>query len=280
MSNACRISIRSFPDIIQCAALPLLLLCTVLPVTNAAAGTIVPGFDALTLAANDDSSTGQVALGFDLNLFGGTYDDIFVNNNGNVTFDLPLTTYTPFGLVDSSIPIIAPFFADVDTRGAGSGQVTYGAGTFNGYATFGVNWPGVGYYSRSTDKLDSFQLLIVDRSDTGAGNADIIFNYEQIQWESGRSSDGVGGLGGMSARAGYSNGNGVAFELPGSGVNGAFIDGGMHALASGSNDGVAGQYLFTVRNGLVSHTSIPGAFWLFASGILGLVGIARKRYAA
>ena len=88
-------------------------------------------FSSNTLTANDDSSTGQVDVGFGLNFFGNMYSQLFVNNNGNVTFDDSLRTFTPFGIQASSVPIIAPFFADVDTRG-GSAEVSYGSGTVGG----------------------------------------------------------------------------------------------------------------------------------------------------
>jgi uncharacterized repeat protein (TIGR01451 family) len=85
----------------------------------------------------------------------------------------------------------------------------------------------------------------------GVGDFDIIFNYQQIQWETGDASGGNDGLGGDSARAGYSDGQsgGNSFELPGSGVNGALIDGGPNALATQTNDGTPGQDTFQVRNG-------------------------------
>src|SRR2546423_7635409 len=56
------------------------------------------GFQANTLPANDDGSTGLVPIGFSLDFFGATYDHLYVNNNGNVTFDGSLITFTPFGL--------------------------------------------------------------------------------------------------------------------------------------------------------------------------------------
>ena len=95
--------------------------------------TSLPGFFANTLAANDDGSTGLVSLGgFTINFFGTNYTDLYVNNNGNVTFNAALATFTPFGIPGGGIPIIAPFFADVDTRGAGSGLVHYGTDTYLG----------------------------------------------------------------------------------------------------------------------------------------------------
>ncbi len=106
--------------------------------------------DDVTLPPNDDGSTGAVSLPFAPNFFGTTYTELFVNNNGNVTFDAPLGTYTPFTLDANTPPIIAPFFADVDTRGAGSAPVeySYGSTTFRGRDAFCVNWFNVGYYSR------------------------------------------------------------------------------------------------------------------------------------
>src|SRR5664279_3443670 len=181
------------------------------------------GFSANTLPANDDGSTGLVPIGFTINLFGTSYSSLYVNNNGNVTFDGQLGTYTPFSLTSTATKILAPFFADVDTRGAGSGLVTYGTATVNGHNAFGVEWPGVGYFANGTDKLNTFELVIIDRSDLGAGNFDFEFNYDSIQWETGGASGGSGGLGGSSARVGYSNGlTGTAnasFELPGSAIN-------------------------------------------------------------
>jgi hypothetical protein len=81
------------------------------------------------LATNDDSSTGLVDLGFPINFFGNTFSQGFVNNNGNMTFDSALSTFTPFGLSNADRVIIAPFFADVDTDVSGSSPVTYGEGT-------------------------------------------------------------------------------------------------------------------------------------------------------
>ena len=43
-----------------------------------------------SLAANDDGSTASVGIGFEVNYFGQRYSDLYVNNNGNVTFDAPL----------------------------------------------------------------------------------------------------------------------------------------------------------------------------------------------
>ena len=166
------------------------------------------GCAANALFANDDGSTPEVALPFTLDFFGTSYSSLWVNNNGNVTFSGPLSTYTPFAITATTPPIIAPFLADVDTRSPESGLVTYGTTTFQGHTAFCVDWPHVGYFAEHADKLNDFQLLLVNRSDAAAGAFDIVFNYGQVQWETGDFSGGVDGFGGTSAGAGFSDGDG------------------------------------------------------------------------
>ena len=165
-----------------------------------------PGFTTNILPGNDDYSTGAVAIGFTANFFGSSYSQLYVNNNGNVTFGTASGTFTPTGLGGVTIPIIAPFFADVDTRSIGSSVVTYGVSTVGGRSAFGVNWDGVGYFSGGVDKLNQFQLVLIDRSDVSAGDFDVQFNYGNILWETGTASGGTNGYGGASAAVGYSNG--------------------------------------------------------------------------
>jgi uncharacterized repeat protein (TIGR01451 family) len=203
--------------------------------------------------ANDDDSVGPVSLGFNANFFGTTYSNVFVNNNGNLTFSSALGTFTPSAIgTGLGFPIIAPFWADVDTRGAASGIVSYGTTNYGGHNAFCATWPLVGYFSGQTDKVNTFQVLLVDRSDVGVGDFDIIFNYNQIQWETGGASGGTDGLGGDSARAGYSDGQsgGTSFEFPGSGINGGLLDSNTTTgLINQSNDGTPGQDVFQVRAG-------------------------------
>jgi hypothetical protein len=210
-----------------------------------------PGFNSETLEADDDGSTGVVGLPFSIDFFGSTYNSLYVNNNGNVTFQAPLSEFTPEGLTTFGSPIIAPFWADVDTEVEGSALVTYGAGTVGGRPAFGVNWPGVDCYVTPGGGLDTFQLVLIDRSDIAPGDFDIEFNYSGINWDSGEASGGGPNCrGGTAAAVGYTNGSSNAFELAGSFTNDAFIDGGSHALVSGSqNSAVPGRYIFPVRAG-------------------------------
>lgn len=217
----------------------------------------LPGFAANLLPPNDDDSTGLVPIGFQASFFGHEYTEIFVNNNGNVTFDDALGEYTPFDLTHTQRVIIAPFFADIDTDNLASNVVTYGVDTIDGHSAFGVNWIKVGYFASKADKLNTFQLVLIDRSDLNPGNFDIEFNYDSIQWETGDASNGHDGLGGSSARAGFSNGTGdvgTFFELPGSAVNGGLLDTNPDTgLANVSRlSDVPGRQGFPVRNGVIS----------------------------
>lgn len=213
------------------------------------------GYMPNVLPRNDDGSTGAVPMGFGVNFYGLNVSSTFVNNNGNITFDQGLSSFTPFDLTSTGRQIIAPFFADVDTRNVLGGVVDYGMATIDGRQAFIVNWPMVGYYSNRVDLLNNFQLVIIDRSDIAEGDFDFEFNYAQIQWETGGASGGVNGLGGSSARAGFSNGSGDAgtfLEIPGSAENGAFLDSNLTTgLIHTSNVGVPGRWRFMVRSGSV-----------------------------
>ena len=230
---------------------------------SAAAVRADAGFNSNTFAANDDGSTGPHNLGFNINLFGTSTGQVFVNNNGNLTIGTGLSTFTPAAIGSVNRLILAPFWADVDTRNAASGLTSFGTSTINGNAAFGVNWVNVGYYSSQADKTNSFQLVLLTRPDTcpvgvpNCGNFDMEFNYDRVLWESGSASGGSNGLGGSSARAGYSNGAGSSFELAGSAINGAFLNGGPNSLVAGSfGSSIPGRYLFQVRN---SSVGTPGS---------------------
>jgi subtilase family serine protease len=152
----------------------------------------------IILGPNDDGSVGPIQLPFPVPVYGNTYTQFWINNNGNVTFTGPLSDYTAFAFPNNrGIVIVAPFFADVDTRPAASGKVHYRA--TNDYIV--VTWNNVGYYNQRADKLNRFQLIIT--RDGYAG-----FSYANMQWTTGDASGGSGGFGGSPARAGFDAGNG------------------------------------------------------------------------
>ena len=137
----------------------------------------------------------------------------------------------------------------------------------------------VGYFPSAVNKLNKFQLILESRPDTGLDNFDIIFGHDQIQWETGNASGGTNGLGGSSARAGWSNGTNTFYELPGSGVNGAFLDGGPNSLVDGSNVGMPMMWVYEARNGTVSSGVPEPAAIVVWSGLLLVGGVIARRAA-
>ncbi|MDO9074346.1 MAG: nidogen-like domain-containing protein [Rubrivivax sp.] len=250
------------------------------PLANAAA-IHDAGLFTNVLAANDDESTGLVDLGFTANINGTPYTKTYVNNNGNITFNQALGTYTPSAINDGEFgPIIAAFFADVDTRAAGSDPVRYGSAVIGGFNVFGVNYINVGVFGEQPI-FNSFQMILTDRSDVAAGDFDIQFNYDNIVWEAGTASGAPsGGLGGASALVGYWTSATSNATLPGSLVNGALINGGPNALISNSlNSNVLGQYNFQVRNGaVIPPNGVPEPMSLALVGLaLVAAGVASRR---
>lgn len=167
------------------------------------------GYGTLAMLPNDDGSSSLLNLPFGINFFGNNYNNFFANNNGNITFNGGVGQYTPTPFPISAQPMIAPYWGDVDTRGTGA--VYVGAPNAD---TVAVTWNNVGYYSGHTNLTNNFQLLLRNQ---GAGNFDIEFRYDRLQWTTGDASGGSGGLGGIPAQAGFDAGNLTDFfTLPGS----------------------------------------------------------------
>ncbi|WP_426437758.1 nidogen-like domain-containing protein [Bradyrhizobium genosp. P] len=206
------------------------------------------GFGTLAMLPNDDGSSSAIDItsvfgSGGIDFFGHHFTSLYINNNGNITFSAPLSAYTPEAIgAGFDSPIIAPFWAHVDTRG--HGQVFYDLDQADGIMT--ITWDDVGYYSAATDKLNSFQVVLINE---GGGNFDIEYRYGQIQWTTG----GTNGLGGTPARIGYSAGDGSHYyELPQSGNQIALLT----LPQTAGNTGIDGVDVFDVRNGEVDPPTL------------------------
>src|SRR5205814_6646766 len=112
------------------------------------------------LARGDDNSSALINLGFTFQFYGTNYTSCYINNNGNITFGAPYITYVPTGFPDSSVPpMIAPFWADVDTRNLATGRVWYKIIDSNNGGlpdTLILTCDNAGYYNTHADPPTTF----------------------------------------------------------------------------------------------------------------------------
>lgn len=174
---------------------------------------------------NDDWSTDTISLVSPFCFYGQYLRKMFINNNGNVSFGQPYSTFTSDSFPNANFVMVAPFWADVDTRDSLSGLVYYEQ--TNSHII--VQWDSVGYFNTASDKRNSFQLILTDGLDpllpTGYN---VSFCYKDMQWTTGDASGGSLGFGGTPATVGVNQGNGTnfiqlgRFDAPGNAYDGPY----------------------------------------------------------
>lgn len=230
------------------------------------------GFGTQCLCPNDDGSSAPIdlrpAFPSGLRFFDRTHTTAYVNTNGNITFSGPLPTYTPRAFPVANQPMIAPYWADVDTRGERGGDCQYDAPSGGGCGSVRtcqnrpenevwwtlepgrmvVTWHRVGYFECHDNLRMSFQLILTAASDCGnPGDFDVEFRYNQCEWTTGDASGGTGGFGGTAAQAGFDAGNSRDYvEIRGSRTREIH-----RILCTGSNVGMPGIWRFQIRSGTV-----------------------------
>jgi hypothetical protein len=217
---------------------------------------------------NDDGFSGPINLGYTLtNFFGNNYSQFWVNNNGNITFNGGVSAYTPTGPQGTTQPVIAPFFADVDTRGAGSGVVRLNQSAANETV---VTWDRVGYYGAHDDKLNTFQLVLRGPNySIPAGQGQIGFFWTTMQWETGDASGGNQGFGGTPAAVGFGDGNANGFVLESS-------------LKQGISSVVDHKYIWFNLSQAGTPVPVPAipepeTYALMLAGLAAVAWVARRR---
>lgn len=195
-----------------------------------------------------------------LNFF-GIQNQIYIGINGCITFteQQQAFTYDPTTLGgDIASPMIAPFWADIDTRltsststttpggnSTGSNSVWYNLDAAN--KTITITWDDVGNVLGIDTKNNAFQLEIIAIG--SAGDFNFTFRYEDINW----SSDFAGG---SIAKVGFTAGDGnTYFELPQSGQSNAILNLENTKFITGGNPG---EITFQARSGSVLGIGTTG----------------------
>lgn len=175
--------------------------------------------------------------GSGINYFGTDYTGLYINSNGLLTFGSEETAYSPQGLANYDKPAIVPFWTDVDVSKGGDiiWDLDPSAGTFT------VTWLNVAPYSGSG--TNSFQVVLTD---TGSGNFDIDFIFEDIQYSNGYAGHATGGL---------SDGHGHIYELEGSGDGAVLTNYETNDFDGGDP---AGSFHMSVVNGMPDAIVVDG----------------------
>uniref|UniRef100_A0A673H4W8 NIDO domain-containing protein n=1 Tax=Sinocyclocheilus rhinocerous TaxID=307959 RepID=A0A673H4W8_9TELE len=182
---------------------------------------------------SDDGSSEAIYLQQPFKYFGCTYNQIYVNNNGHLTFTEPLSAYVPY--LNAGIDIIAGLWTDLDNRNGGTisyredtnsavlAQVTQAVNQyfpnvpFTATSAFVATWDSVPYISGGG--VVTFQVVLVSNGDRSF----ILINYDDVA---------------ETARAGYDTVDSVnSFTIPAASAP---------ELSSSSNINVNGRWSFRV----------------------------------
>jgi hypothetical protein len=215
---------------------------------------------------NDDGFSGPIALGFTLHFFGQDYTQFWANNNGNISFTAGLAQFTPTGPQGATVPVISPFFADVDTRNAASGLMYLRNDIADQII---VTWDNVGFYNSHGSPTNSFQLVVRGPGYViPSGEGQIGFFWNSMGWETGDASGGSGGFGGTEAAVGFGNGAGDGYVLEGSTLAG---------ISGTVNNHRLWVNLSSTGEPEVPSVPEPGSMLLLGSGLAGLLMRVRGR---
>ncbi|CEL25012.1 nidogen-like domain-containing protein [Methanobacterium formicicum] len=116
---------------------------------------------------DDDGTTSAITLPFPITFYGQTYNTIYINVNGLVSFGVPMPGPYYRDLPDN-VPYIAAFWGDLDITNAGSVYYTIEDGKIV------ITWDHVPGYTQ-TDKFNTFRIII-------NSNGTYTFDYDDLQW--------------------------------------------------------------------------------------------------
>ncbi|CAH1248452.1 SNED1 [Branchiostoma lanceolatum] len=207
------------------------------PVSNAALYPYGPGTADILDPPADDSTSGEQSLSTRFPFFGNTYNSLYVNTNGAISFGSAVTGVTTAAFPVTNNRVIAAFFTDIKTsytpragyiyhrettdagvvaRASTDIQTAFPAdhGTFVATWAYIATWHEVGLKGATGDGSNlrnTFQLVLI----TNGCKSFVLFNYDQIQFLQGDTDGGDGdiGTGPNPAQVGINRGNGIYYTL-------------------------------------------------------------------
>lgn len=212
------------------------------------------GIDLVLPQDQDEAASPEVALQVPIVFYGETYNAIYVNSNGLLSFltEIPVFFNIQFPL---DYPVIAPLYTNVDTRASGavyyretqdvsllqrateSVREAFSYGTdFEATSLFIATWKDVGYHNQGADKVNTFQVVIA--SDGSDSYVEFLYADGGIQWIQGIGQSS--GLPDARAQSGLVSGDGRLYTLRGSGTDQ------IQNLDKWSNVGVNGVWVFHI----------------------------------
>uniref|UniRef100_A0A7N6BGB5 Sushi, nidogen and EGF-like domains 1 n=1 Tax=Anabas testudineus TaxID=64144 RepID=A0A7N6BGB5_ANATE len=188
-------------------------------------------------SAQDDGGSGLVEISVAFPFFGDRHTGLYVNNNGLVSFLREVSQFTPVAFpIAGDRRVVAPFWADVDNRRAGSvfyresqesSILSRASGDvmthFSEFPNFNATWVLIATWHQVTffggnslTPVNTFQVVLI----TDGELSFTIFQYNNITWTTGMhasSGGNLAGLEGIAAQAGFNAGDGKRyFNIPGS----------------------------------------------------------------
>jgi hypothetical protein len=222
-------------------------LCT-LPVV----ATAMPAYWEADIGAGlnmSDDSYRYVSLGFGFSFYGRTFTNVFINSNGNITFNRPNPNYLDTVIPKPGYDIIAPLYGDFDP--STNGDVFYNASL---PGKFVVTWNVVPEYVPD-NQYNTFQVVLYEGS-----------NMIQLGYN-GLTTDGINW---------YNQDMAVGIA--------AANDSSFIRSATGSEiPGLDHTNIFYIWDGQDYYESSapvpePSTMLLFGTGLVGLAGVGRKKF--
>jgi hypothetical protein len=150
--------------------------------------TNIAGTGTQVLLGSDDASSSATSIGFNFGLFGDTYNSLFFNSNGMITFGFGSTAFSNTNL--STVPVGSPMVAPLWDDWVTDGGVFYQTVGEDGSRSFIVQWHQArGFGAQAGDGTVTFQAILME------GSNDIWFNYLDTETLNNRSLGGSATVG-------------------------------------------------------------------------------------